>query len=184
VVRRLLGRQARDGREHAKRVAREHDDVARLAVREARDARAGDVLDRVRAARVLRERDVVVVGHAVERVEDDVLEDRAVADGAEDLRLLLRAQVDALGVAAALDVEDARVGPDVLVVADQRAPRVRRQRRLARAREPEEEGHVAVVEPDVRGRVQRELAKFDRLQVVLYGQVNTSTYSRAGLSIP
>ena len=47
-------------------------------------------------------------------------------------------QVDRLGVAAPLDVEDARVGPAVLVVADEQALRVGRERRLARAGEPEE----------------------------------------------
>jgi hypothetical protein len=47
-----------------------------------------------------------------------------------DLRLGVGVQVDALGVAAALDVEDAVLTPPVLVVADEGPMRVRGQRRL------------------------------------------------------
>ena len=50
-----------------------------------------------------------------------------------------RRQRDALGVAAALDVEDALVRPHVLVVADEAAQRVGRERGLAGARQAEED---------------------------------------------
>jgi hypothetical protein len=167
VVARLLGREPADRGQDAERVAGEHDNVARLAVDGAGDLRVRDELDRVRAARVLRDRDVVVVRDARAGVVDDVLEDRAEADRVEDLRLLLRGEVDRLGVAAALDVEHARVGPDVLVVADEQPARVGRERRLARAGEAEEERDVAVVDADVGGRVQGELPEFHGLEVVL-----------------
>ena len=72
----------------------------------------------VRAARVLREQHVVVVHIAGPRVVQDFIEDDAEADGAEYLRLSLLGEIDAPGVATALDVEDALRGPDVLVVAD------------------------------------------------------------------
>ena len=49
-----------------------------------------------------------------------------------------RVQALALGVAAALDVKDAHVGPTVLVVADQQARRVGRKRGLAGARQAKE----------------------------------------------
>jgi hypothetical protein len=52
------------------------------------------------------------------------------------------AEVDRLGVAAALEVEGAAIGPAMLVVADQRAGGVGRQRRLAGARQAEEDGGV------------------------------------------
>ena len=123
-----------------------------MTARQARHLDVVDVLDRVRAARVLRQRRVVVVHHARLGREDDVLEHGAEADGVEDVGLFFRGQADALRVAAALDVEDAVVRPAVLVVADERALRVRRQRRLARARQAEEHGHVAVL-TFVRGRV-------------------------------
>ena len=170
VVARLRRRELAHGREHAERVAGEHDDVARLAVDGARDLRVRDELDRVRAARVLRDAHVVVVGHARRRVVHDVLEDAAELDRVEDLGLLLRGEVDALGVAAALDVEDARVGPDVLVVADERAVGVGGERGLAGPRQAEEERHVALLVADVCGGVQRELAELDRLQVVHNGE--------------
>ena len=72
-----------------------------------------------------------------------------------DLRLGLGGEADHLRVAAALEVEDAAVAPAVLVVADQRALGVGRERRLAGAREAEEDRDVAVV-ADVRRAVHRE----------------------------
>ena len=166
VVARLLGRELRDGREDAERIAGEHDDVLGLGRDMARDLRVRDELDGVRAAGVLRDARVVVVGRAGDGVVDDVLEHGPEADRAEDLGLLLRAEVDALGVAAALDVEDAVVGPDVLVVADELPARVGRERGLARAGEAEEEGDIAVL-ADVGRRMERELAELDGLEVVL-----------------
>ncbi len=53
-------------------------------------------------------------------LDHDVLQHAAEPDGLEDLRLAVGLQPDALGVAAALDVEDAVIAPAVLVVADQR----------------------------------------------------------------
>lgn len=94
---------------------------------------------------VLGEGRVVVVDLARVLVEHDVLENRTEADGAKDIRLLLGRETDALGVAAALDVEHAALAPAVLVVADQRAVGVGRERRLARAGEAEEERDVAVL---------------------------------------
>ena len=76
--------------------------------------------------------------------------DHVLQDGAEaarrgvDVRLVDVRQADGLGVAAALEVEDASGRPAVLVVADEGALRVGGERRLARAREAEEDGHVAV----------------------------------------
>jgi hypothetical protein len=88
---------------------------------------SGDELDRVGASGVLSDGDVVVVGLPIRRVVDDVLEDRSELDGVVDFGLLLLGQVDALGVAAALDVEDSSVGPDVLVVSDEQTFRVGRE---------------------------------------------------------
>src|SRR5262249_5330047 len=82
--------------------------------------------------------------------------DRAERPGrAEDLRLVVCIQADDLGVAAALEVEDAVVAPAVLVVADEGALRVGGEGRLPRAREAEEAG-VATVLVDVRVAMDRE----------------------------
>ena len=97
-----------------------------------------DELDRIGAARVLRDARVGVVD-AVVVVEHDVLQHRAEAERLEDVRLALGREVDRLGVAAAFDVEDAVVAPAVLVVADEMALRVGGERRLARAGEAEEQ---------------------------------------------
>ena len=66
-----------------------------------------------------------------------------------------RVEPDRLRVAAALEVEHPRRPPAVLVVADQRPRRVGRQRRLAGARQPEEDRHLPVG-ADVRRAVHRE----------------------------
>ena len=97
-----------------------------------------DELDRIRAARVLRDARVGVID-AVIVIEHHVLEHRAEAQRLEDVRLALGREVDRLGVAAAFDVEDAVVAPAVLVVADEMPLRIGGERRLARAAEAEEQ---------------------------------------------
>jgi len=101
-----------------------------------------DVVDRVRDTAVLGLGHVVVVGRAVGG-DGHVLEEGVGGDGLVNVRLVLLAQVDGLGVAPALEVEDAVVVPPVLVVADQVALRVGREGRFARPGEAEEERRVA-----------------------------------------
>ena len=135
--------QTGDGRQHAEGVGRQEDDGLGQAAH-AGDGGGGDVVHRVADSGVLGEAAVEVIGMA-RLVQDHVLHHRAEADGAVDLRLLLLLQTDALGVAAALDVEHALVGPAVLVVADQRPVRVGGQGGLAGAAEAEEHGGVSVL---------------------------------------
>ena len=90
-------------------------------------------------ARVVRDRDVVIVGLAV-LVEHHVFTNGAKTDGVEDLGLVEGVQALAFGVAATLDVEDAHVGPTVLVVADQQARGIGRKRGLAGAGQAKEHG--------------------------------------------
>mmetsp|Transcript_57142 Transcript_57142/g.156921 ORF Transcript_57142/g.156921 Transcript_57142/m.156921 type:complete len:534 (-) Transcript_57142:86-1687(-) len=156
VVDHLFGRELGDGRQHAVAIACEQDDVGRVAA-EGRQLGVGDVLERVGAASVLGDRDVVKVNGAALVIEHDVLDHGAKADGTEDVRLVLLGEGDALGVAAALDVEDSSLGPHVLVIADELAPRVGRERCLTGAAEAEEDGHVAVGSL-VGGGVEAELA--------------------------
>ena len=139
VVGRLLARQARDRRQHAERVGGQEDHVARRAGDAGRIGVADEV-QRVGAAGVLGEPLGVEVELARHRVDVDVLEDRPEAPGrGEDVRLVHRREADRLGVAAALEVEDVVAAPAVLVVADEAPQRIGRERRLARAREPEED---------------------------------------------
>ena len=97
------------------------------------------MLDGIGHARVVRDRDVVVVGLAV-LVEHHVFANGAKTDGVEDLGLVEGVQALAFGVAATLDVEDAHVGPTVLVVADQQARGIGRKRGLAGAGQAKEHG--------------------------------------------
>ena len=90
-------------------------------------------------ARVVRDRDVVVVGLAV-LVEHHVFANGAKTDGVEDLGLAEGVQALAFCVAATLDVEDTHVGPTVLVVADQQARGIGRKRGLAGAGQAKEHG--------------------------------------------
>mmetsp|Transcript_46496 Transcript_46496/g.120682 ORF Transcript_46496/g.120682 Transcript_46496/m.120682 type:complete len:347 (-) Transcript_46496:367-1407(-) len=117
-----------------------------------RNAGVGHELQRVGRAGVLGERDVAVVHFTSGLIPNNVLEDRAVPDGRVHLWLLLWREIDGLGVAAALDVEDALCGPHVLVVPDEVALRVGAERGRASPAQAEEEGDV-VLGPDVGGRV-------------------------------
>ena len=154
----LLGREAAHRRQHAEGVAGEEDDVRRVATH-ARFHGVGDVVDRVGRARVLGERVVGVVDLTVVFAVHDVFEHRAEANRSVDVGLLLFGQVDRLCVATAFDVEHALLTPAVLVVSDEEALRVGGQRRLARARKPEEDRNVFVV-TEVGAAVHREDALF------------------------
>ena len=111
-----VGRQARDGRQHAKGIAGQKQHDARSGAH-ALGPRVGDMLDGIGHTRIVRDRDVVIVGLAV-LIEHYVFADGAKANGVEDLGLVERVQALALGIAAALDVKDTHVGPAVLVVTD------------------------------------------------------------------
>lgn len=126
-------------------IAGEEDEVGWVAVGDAGEFDVGNVFERVGGAGVLGEGGVVVVDLTGVLVEDDILENGAVSDGTVDFRLLLAAEADALCVAASLDVENARVGPAVLVVTDQGTLRVGREGGLAGAGKTEEDGDVAVL---------------------------------------
>lgn len=126
-----------------------------MLVRDAGNLGVLDVLNGVGATGVLGEGVIVVVNDTGGGVEDDVLQDGSEADSTEDVRLLLGGEANGLGVAATLDVEDALVAPAVLIVTDQSALGVSRERGLAGARQAEEDGDVSVLAL-VGGRVQGE----------------------------
>ena len=127
----LLGREFADGREHAECITREHDDIARLAVDGAGYVRIRDKLDRIRASCVFRDADIVVVGSPRCGVVNNVLEDTAKADSVVDLGLFGCGEVDGLGVASTLDVENTSIRPDMLVVADEQTAWVSTEGRLS-----------------------------------------------------
>jgi hypothetical protein len=109
VVAGLFRGKARNGREDTESIASEHDDVGGLAIDDAGDLSVGDEFNRVGTAGVFCDADVFIVGTAGSGTVDNVLEDGTELDGIVDIRLLLSREVDALGVAATLDIEDTSV---------------------------------------------------------------------------
>jgi hypothetical protein len=75
----------------------------------------------------------MVVDPAVLVVDDDVFQNGSEAKCSIDIRLGLRREIDSLGVATTLNIEDSRVGPAVLVVPDQKALWICREGGLARS---------------------------------------------------
>ena len=87
--------------------------------------------------------------------------DRAKLDGVKDVGLFLGRQANTLGIAPAFDVEDAIIGPAVLIVANQGALGVGGQSGLASTRKTEEDSHITV-DAFVGGGVQSEDVVLDR----------------------
>ncbi len=125
--------------------------------------------DRIGGAGVLGQAVVIEIHPAGVLVDGDVFQDGAeVAGGFPDQRLQFLAQLDGLGIAAALEVEDAVVAPAVLVVADQGPLGIGGQGGLAGAGQAEEQGGIAAL-ADIGGAVHREHALL-RQQVVQGGE--------------
>ena len=133
MIHRLSRRERTDWRQHAKCIAGQKNNIRRMA-RNARNLRILDELYGIGAAGVLGKADVCIIYQMV-LIEHHVLEHRAETERLEDLRFVLRRQIDGLGVAAAFDVEDAIVTPAMFIVTDEMAFRVGRQRRLTRTRQ-------------------------------------------------
>ncbi len=105
----------------------------------------GDEFQRIGRAGVFGFRAVVEIRLTGVLVEHHVFQHRAEAlAGGINLGLGCFRQLDAFGVAAAFEIEDTLGAPAVLVVANQRAVRVGRQRGFAGAGQAEEHRGVAV----------------------------------------
>src|ERR1044071_2823864 len=90
---------------------------------ETRDLRVLNKLDRVRAARVLRNADIGEIDAAI-IFEDDIFQNRAETQRLKNIRLAFRSKVDRLGVTTPFDIEDAVIRPDMLVITDQMTFRI------------------------------------------------------------
>lgn len=108
-----------------------------------------DEFNRISAARVLRNANIVIVGRSRSRIVNDVLKDATKADRVVDLGLLRGGEVDTFGITTALNIKDTSIGPDVLVIADEKAPRISAERCLSRSRQAKEEGHITLVDAHV-----------------------------------
>ena len=100
-----------DGRKHAIGVGRE-EEHHRGGLARAGLNHALDVAERICGAAVLGDGAIGVDGSAALAVELHILRQAAEADGVVDVRFALAREVDGLGVAAALDVEDAAGAPN------------------------------------------------------------------------
>jgi hypothetical protein len=166
VVHRLLGAELGDGRASTPKASAVRKMTFLGCPPDGGDDRAVDEVDGVGDAGVLGVLGGVVVGDAGALVDGRVLEHGAEADGVPDLGLALLREFDALGVAAALEVEDAGGPPAVLVVADEGAVGIGGERGLARAGEAEEERDVGgVALGDVAGAVHGEDALLGHVEV-------------------
>ena len=124
MIHRLRRRELCDRRHHAERVGGEHHEVFRMSGA-AGPRGVGDEIERIGGAGVFGFRAVVEIGLAGVFVEHHVFQHRAEPfAGGVDLGLGFLRQLDAFGVAAALEIEDAVGAPAVLVVADQGAFRI------------------------------------------------------------
>src|SRR3990167_726365 len=164
VVRSSLLAQTGNRRDNAVQIAGQEDNVLGFAGT-VFDYALGNVFQRVSRAGVLGQAVVGVIGNAGFGVQDHVFQHGAETDGVPDYRLVLLAQVDTLGVAAAFDVEYAALGPAVLVVTDQVAVGVGGQGGFASAGQTEEQGHATVF-AHVGGAVHRQYGFFRQQEVL------------------
>jgi hypothetical protein len=167
VVTSLFRGQSANGRKNPKGIASQHDDVGGLTVDNARDLSVGDKLNRVGATSVLSDADVIVIRNSGNRAVDDILKDAAKFDGVKDIRLLLRREVDALGVTSTLNVEDTSVRPDMFVVTDEKTLGVSGECGFASTGKTEKESNITLLNADIGRGVERELTEFDGLKVML-----------------
>ncbi len=131
VIHRLRRAKPRNRRQHPERVAGQHHHMARMAAKPGR-RRVRDRLQRIGAAGVLGQAAVGEIKLQRLGVVDHILHHRRKPlRRGMNLRLGLRRQVDGLGITPALEVEDAPVGPAVLVIANQGAVGAGRKRGLA-----------------------------------------------------
>src|SRR5271163_1543526 len=89
------------------------------------DDRLGDELYGIGSPGIFRVADIAVIWSPGFAVDHYILEHRAKADRMVDLWFLLRGKIDALGVAATFDVEDAGLAPAVLIISDKPPLRIR-----------------------------------------------------------
>ena len=120
----LIGRKAGDGRHDSACVAGQHNDVPGMAAESVRH-RAVEMRNRVGGAGILGQRIVVEVDLPGLGVKRDIFQDGPETTRAGiDLWLAFRRQPNDLGIASALEIEDAVITPPVFIIADQSPRRI------------------------------------------------------------
>ncbi|VGQ11051.1 hypothetical protein SB00610_05425 [Klebsiella quasipneumoniae subsp. similipneumoniae] len=141
MVLHLLGGQTGDRRQDAKRVSGKENDLRRMACAGHRLDDIVDMRQRIGDAGILGFAAVGII-HAAVGAHHHVFQQRIAADGAINLRLRLRVEINGLGVAAAFEVKYPVIVPAVLVIANQLTMRVGGQRGFAGTGEAEEQRDV------------------------------------------
>ncbi len=180
VVHGLFRGQPGDGGEDPEGVRGEEDDGPGVSRHPGRHM-IGNGLQHVARPSVLGDALGVVIDGPGFGIEVHVLEDGPEhPGGGVDLGLGIRSEADHLGVAAALEVEDAAVTPAMLVVADEPARRVRRECGLPGAGQPEEHRTVPLG-ADIGGAVHGEDI-LHREEIVEHGEDGLLQLSRISSS--
>ena len=120
-------------RQHAPGIAGQHDDILGNAGTACHRG-IGDEIHRIGAARVLGLGAIIEIRHPGDRIDRDILEQRAepLCRGI-NLRLRLGREANGLGIAATFKIEDTGWRPAMLIVTQQNALRISRKRGLAGA---------------------------------------------------
>ena len=141
MVLHLLGGQTGDRRQDAKRIGGKENHLRRMARAGHRLDDIVDMRQRIGDAGVFGFAAVGII-HAAVSAHHHVFQQRIAADGAINLRLRLRIEIDGLSVAAAFEVKHAVIVPTVLIIADQLTMRIGRQGGFPGPGEAEEQRHV------------------------------------------
>ena len=137
----MLRSQFRKWWQHSKRIRGKKDAIGWLT-RNAWQDRVGDVTERICSARIFRALGAVVIRHARDRINSRIFQHASKANRLENFRLGGQRKFDALGVAAAFNVEHTAVAPTMLVIAHQIAIWIRAESCLASTRKTKENSHI------------------------------------------
>ena len=154
VVLGLLRRQNGNRRQYTECICRKENHVLRCRSVRNRLNNLFDVINRIRHAGVLRNALIGEINLAV-CIDRHVLQKSVTANCAVDIRLGLLVEVDDLCIATALKVEHAGIIPTVLIIADEKALRIRGKRGLTGTGETEEHCGVLAIHVGIRRAVHR-----------------------------
>jgi len=104
------------------------------------------MLKRVTHTSILGQGDIIVVDSSGSVITEvlNVLNESTVLDSIEDFWLLLSSKADSLSVAAALNVKDTSVTPNVLIISDQCTVWISTQGSLSSSGETKEQTSISV----------------------------------------
>ena len=142
MIHRLLRRQLRHWRQHAKGIRRQKDNRLGMTCHAGQQGII-NIMQGISCAGIFRQHDIIIIGHAV-FIQNDIFQHRILANSAENLRLGIFAQMHTFCIAAAFNIKDAVLAPAMLVIAHQSTRAIGRQRGFARAAQAKEQRRIAL----------------------------------------